>query len=244
MNNHLSDHPKTAALILAAGSSVRFGRDKLTTLINGKPLISYSLKAFAETPSISSIILVVPPKREEEFRQLVDSLEIPQLTAITKIVTGGSNRHESVQHGLALLPAFIDFVAIHDAARPLITRNQIEHVCTAAYEHGAAALALPVTDTLHRVDRQGYAQGTIDREQLWSVQTPQVFRTPDLIDALNLKTNNFPPEKTPTDEVSLLQQHGIKVALIENGEPNLKVTYPADLKLVEASLCNQRLSHQ
>ncbi len=96
--------PQTAALIVAAGSSVRFGSDKLMTLVNGTPLVSYSLRAFAETPLISSIVLVVTPKREDKFRQLVDSLKIPHLSKMTHIVTGGSNRHESVQRGVTAIP--------------------------------------------------------------------------------------------------------------------------------------------
>ena len=219
---------QTTALIVAAGSSARFGSDKLMTLVHGKPLFSYTLRAFAETPLISSIVLVVPPKREDEFRQLVDSLKIPHLSEMTCIIAGGNNRHESVQRGLTEVPTSTEFVAIHDAARPLITRAQIELVCTTAYKEGAAALALPVTETLHRADANGHAQETVNREQLWSMQTPQVFRTSDL--------KNLPQDKkknNPTDEVSSLLEHGIKTFLIENREPNLKVTYQADLKIVE-----------
>ncbi|MFZ4116068.1 MAG: 2-C-methyl-D-erythritol 4-phosphate cytidylyltransferase [Chthoniobacterales bacterium] len=239
MNHSLVSSPITAALIVAAGSSTRFGSDKLMATIHGKPLITYSLRAFSETPFISSIMLVVPPGREAEFRKIVDSLKIPHLTAMTHIISGGKTRYASVQNGLQALRALsasTQFVAIHDAARPLITRAQIESVCRAAYKEGAAALALPVVETLHRADVDGYAQETVDRQGLWSMQTPQVFSAIDLVSYFALKKINNKidvEKKLYTDEVSAFLQQGVKVRLIENREPNIKVTYPADLNVVQ-----------
>ncbi len=236
MNHSLVSSPTTAALIVAAGSSVRFGSDKLMATIHGKPLFTYSLRAFVETPLISSIMLVVPLGREREFRKIVDSLKRPYLNEMIHIVSGGSTRHGSVQNGLQalqILSASTQFVAIHDAARPLITRAQIESVCKAAYKEGAAALALPVVETLHRADEHGYAQETVDRQHLWSMQTPQVFRVTDLWNILN--ANSF-FQTHPTDEVSALLAHEIKTLLVESREPNLKVTHQEDLKLVEELL--------
>ncbi|MBX9742361.1 MAG: 2-C-methyl-D-erythritol 4-phosphate cytidylyltransferase [Chthoniobacterales bacterium] len=231
--------PKTAALIVAAGSSTRFGQDKLTTIVHQRPLISYSLKAFAQAPSIEAIILVVPPERLEQFAIIVASMKMPALRAKTRIVSGGSNRHQSVERGIAALPAEITFVAIHDGARPLITPVLIERTLQAAYKHGTAALACPVTDTLHRTDADGNAQETIDRNQLWAMQTPQVFRAVDLINNLTITgiAHETGFEKAPpTDEVSAFLQGGLRVHLLENREPNIKVTYPEDLALVAAYL--------
>lgn len=231
--------PKSAGLIVAAGSSVRFGQDKLFALVNGLPLISYSLQAFAQAPSIEAIILVVPPDREKEFAQIIDSLNMPALAAMTQIVSGGSSRHQSVQRGIAALPAEITFVAIHDGARPLITPDLIEKTLHTAYNHGSATLALPVTDTLHRANLDGNAKETVDRKRLWAMQTPQVFRVVDLINGLTTTgvqhESGF--EKTPpTDEVSALLERGVNVHLLENRKPNIKVTYPEDLALVQAYL--------
>lgn len=230
---------KSAALIVAAGSSLRFGQDKLLATLHGAPLISYSLKAFAEAPSIEAIILVVPPGREKEFSNIIDALQMPALAAMTQVISGGSSRHQSVQRGVAALPAEIKCVAIHDGARPLITSALIERTLHAAYKHGAAALALPVTDTLHRTNEDGDAEETIDRKRLWAVQTPQVFRVVDLINGLTmtgLQHESGFSKTPPTDEVSALLQHGVKVHLLENHEPNIKVTYPGDLALAEAYL--------
>ena len=229
--------PKTAAIIVAAGSSTRFGQDKLVAMVHGEPLIRYSLNAFAQTPLITSIILVVPPGREEEFSQIVASTKNPSLTAMTQVVAGGVNRHQSVQYGIAALASSVSFVAIHDGARPLITPALIEQSLYEAYSHGAAALALAVTETLHRANANGDAEETIDRTHLWAMQTPQVFRVSDLVELqaeYYLKSNV--KAGAPTDEVSALLQRGIKIHLVENREPNIKVTYPADLALVEASL--------
>ena len=222
---------KNAAVIVAAGSSLRFGEDKLMALVQGRPLISYSLQTFAAIPSMEEIFLVVPVGREEAFSQVVQEMNISAGSEKIKIVPGGKDRHESVQHGLYGLSDDIEWVAIHDGARPLISRTMIELTFQKAHEHGAASLANRVTDTLHRVGEKILAEATIDRSHLWAMQTPQVFRKADLKDLRASKEN-----ESPTDEVSALLQRGIKTYLVENREPNIKVTYPEDLKLVTAYL--------
>lgn len=220
----------SAAIIVAAGSSQRFGQDKLMAMVQGLPLISYSLQTFAAVPSIQEIILVVAPSREDSFHQLLSEIKNFDLKKIN-IVSGGANRHESVQCGLRALSSSIEWVAIHDGARPLISRAMIELCFEKAREHGAATLATRVTDTLHRADEKNLAGVTIDRTHLWAMQTPQVFRKADLMSLQALEEN-----KSPTDEVSALLQQGIKTYLVENHEHNIKVTYSADLALVEACL--------
>lgn len=218
---------------------MRFGQDKLTSLIHGEPLICYSLRAFAEAPSISSILLVVSPTREKEFSEIIAAMNHPTLQAMTIIVAGGSSRHQSVRRGIGSLSSSTQYVAIHDAARPLITSDLIEHALQQGYYHGAASLAVPVTDTLHRINENGYAKETVDRDQLWSMQTPQIFRVVDLINHLTMtgvyQDQGF-EKQPPTDEVSALLKHGVNVHLVENREPNIKVTYPADLRVVATLL--------
>jgi|GEM_PF-1122273 len=133
--------------------------------------------------------------------------------------------------GLRLVSPTTEFIAIHDAARPLITGKQIERVCKAAYEAGAAALARRVSDTLHRSDNNEKAAETVDRTDLWSMETPQVFRARDLEHLLNRPCGL---QHLPTDEVAALLCQGIKTQLIEHHEPNIKVTYAHDLTLVRA----------
>lgn len=223
-----------AAIIVAAGSSLRFGEDKLMALVQERPLISYSLQTFAAIPFIEEMVLVVAPGCEASFHKLLQEMNIAGLKKIN-IVPGGKNRHESVQQGLRALSSNIEWVAIHDGARPLISRMMIENCFQKALEHGAAALAAPVTETLHRADEKNLAGATVDRTHLWSMQTPQVFRKADLKSLQALEEN-----KSPTDEVSALLQRGIKAYLVENREPNLKVTYPDDLDLVNGYFSTAR----
>jgi 2-C-methyl-D-erythritol 4-phosphate cytidylyltransferase len=219
--------PTAAAVIVGGGSGSRFGGDKLTGLLAGKPLLAHTLAAFESAPRISVIILVTPAGREEEFRAIARDAGISKLCAV---VTGGTHRHESVLNGLKALPAGIDLVAIHDAARPLITPDLIGRTLEAAVREGAAAVAAPVTDTLHRIDASGHAAGTVDRSSLRGMQTPQVFRVQELI-ALIGSTDGI-----PTDEVSVAMAAGKKVFLVEHSEPNLKVTWPQDVVMAEALL--------
>lgn len=219
--------PTAAAVIVGGGSGSRFCGDKLTGLLAGKPLLAHTLAAFEAAPRISAIVLVIPSGREEEFRTIARDEGISKLSAV---VTGGRHRHESVLNGLKALPAGIDFAAIHDAARPLITPKLIERVLEAADHEGAAAVAAPVTDTLHRIDVSGHAAGTVDRSSLRAMQTPQVFHVQELIALMDSA------EGTPTDEVSVAMAAGKKVFLVEHSEPNLKVTWPQDVVMAEALL--------
>jgi 2-C-methyl-D-erythritol 4-phosphate cytidylyltransferase len=217
--------PVAAAVIVGGGSGNRFGGDKLTGLLAGKPLVAHTLTAFEATPRISSIVLVVPVGREEEFLAIAREAGISKLASV---VGGGAHRHESVLKGLKALPPGIDFAAIHDAARPLITPALITRSLEFAALEGAAAVAAPVTDTLHRVDDSGHAAGTVDRSSLRAMQTPQVFRVGEIMELFDSA------EGIPTDEVSVVMAAGKKVFLVEHSEPNLKVTWPQDVIMAEA----------
>lgn len=219
--------PSTAAVIVGGGSGNRFGGDKLTVPLAGKPLLAHTLSVFETTGRISAIVLVVPAGREEEFHSIARDAGISKLTAV---VAGGAQRHESVMRGLKALPAGIEFVAIHDAARPLITPELIARCLEAAVREGASAVASPVTDTLHRADGSGYASGTEDRSSLRAMQTPQVFRVSEIMPLLDSI------EGIPTDEVSVMMTAGKKVLLVEHSGPNLKVTWPEDVVMAEALL--------
>ncbi len=224
-----------AAIIVAAGSSQRFGQDKLMSLVQGRPLIIYSLEAFAGICSIEEVVLVVAQDRKDSFFQLLEEMLPLELRKKIKIVSGGKNRYESVRQGLQVLPSKIEWVAIHDGARPLISQPMIDLAFEKASEHGAAALAVPVTDTLHRASADLLAETTVNRENLWAMQTPQVFRKVDLMCLESQES-----QKGPTDEVSALLQHKKETYLVENREPNIKVTYPSDLKIVNALLSVSR----
>ncbi len=232
--NPPNEYPESAAVIVGGGLGIRFGGDKLSISLAGKPLLAWSLEAFRATPAISSIVIVVPAGSEEKFREIGREAGISKLPAV---VSGGAERHESVLRGLNALPSTIELVAIHDAARPLVTPDLIMRCLGVAIEVGAAAAAAPVTDTLHESDQEKCAARTVDRTALWAMQTPQVFRLAPLLRLLE----NIGDRK-PTDEVSLVLAAGWRVPFVESLKPNFKVTWPEDVALQEAFL-KIRISH-
>jgi len=219
---------ESAAVVVGGGSGTRFGGDKLAVPIAGRPVLAWTLRAFEETPSITCIVLVAPAGREEEFRGIANTAGISKLTSV---VTGGTYRKQSVLNGLRALPSSIGHVAIHDAARPLVTPSLITRCLEAADETGASSAAARVSDTLHQADQEGCAAKTIDRSGIWAMQTPQVFRAAALIKILE-------EEKLgkPTDEVSVALAAGWRIPFVENREPNLKITWPSDLAVAQALL--------
>jgi 2-C-methyl-D-erythritol 4-phosphate cytidylyltransferase len=224
--------PVSAAVIVGGGSGSRFGGDKLTIPMAGRPLLAWSLKAFQETEAISMIVLVAPAGSEERFQQIATDAGITKFIAV---VSGGSQRHESVSCGLTALPPSVELVVIHDAARPLVSPELITQCLEVAGGSGASAAAVPVTDTLHLADREKCAARTVDRTGLWAMQTPQVFRAAPLKELLlSVDAGN------PTDEVSVVLAAGWRVPFVENLQPNPKITWPEDFAVAEALLKNPR----
>ena len=223
------------AIIVAAGSSRRMGFDKLFALLGGKPVIAHSLNAFECADCVDEIILVGRSERLPELQELARSAGSKK---VRHVVPGGQHRQDSVRAGLNRLGPGVRYVAVHDAARPLITAEQIAHVLALARQHGAATLAEPITDTLKRVDENRFVTVGIDREGLYAMQTPQIFSRDLLMDAYAAVAAN---KLSITDEVSAVEYLGAKVLLVPNKEFNLKITFPRDLVLAESFL-NQRLS--
>jgi len=214
------------AIVVAAGSSRRMGFDKLAAPLAGVPVLRRSVEKFLASSSISAVVVVAPSDRFEEL--LDGSFAKPVIR-----VDGGQNRQDSVQNGLAAVPEGTTIVAIHDGARPLVTVDAIDRCIAAAEENGSAALARPVTETLKRADAAGLACESVDREQLWFMETPQCFQLPLILRAyadVNLR------QLTVTDEVSALEAIGIPTLLVDGRHPNLKITHPSDLALAAALL--------
>lgn len=215
---------QTAAIIVASGSSRRMGFDKLMAPLAGRPVLEHSLATLAGSAEIDLLVVVTD---DERFRQLdLSSIRKPVLR-----VDGGAERQHSVQKGLAALPAEVQWVAIHDGARPLITTEGIRLVLLAAREHGAASLAHPITETLKRATSDDHVSESVSREQLWAMETPQCFQLAPLREAYR---SVIAEGLTVTDEVSVLQHLGRPVKLVANPSPNPKVTFPADLILATA----------
>lgn len=218
-----------AAIIVAAGSSRRMGFDKLTAPLAGRPLVVHGIEAFQHCPAIADIVCVCAADRLEEFRALTSPF--PKVRAV---VPGGRERVDSVLAGVgALGEPGPRYVAVHDGARPLISPAAIGACCEAAREFGAAVSAEPVTDTLHRADRDGLTFETVSRENLWRMQTPQVMET-SVLDALLRRSRD---SGVPvTDEISLLIRSGHIAKVVDHPDWNFKVTYPRDLALAEMVL--------
>ena len=219
-----------SAIIVAAGSSERMGFDKLLALLGDKPVVAHTLDAFEQTGSVDEIILVARAERVSEFEELVRQAAFKK---VRDVVAGGTQRQDSVRAGLERLGPEAAYVAVHDAARPLVTPEQIERVFALARQHGAAALAEPVTDTLKRADENQFVTGGVDREGLYAMQTPQIFSRKLLVDAYAAVAEN---NLSITDEVSAVEQFGAKVLLVANDEFNVKITYPRDLLLAQSVL--------
>ena len=223
----MHSHPAStdcAAIIVAAGSSRRMGMDKLVWPLAGVTVLRRTIDAFLACPAIASLVVVCP----EERWKLIDS---EGFSKPVKRVDGGETRQDSVAQGLLALDAACRFVAVHDGARPLVSPDDINRCLEAAVSHRAASLARRVTETMKRSDSGDFCVGAVNRENLWSMETPQVFEVSLLRDAYaEVAARNL----VVTDEVSAVEAIGVKVKLIESLHPNLKITTPADLVLAEA----------
>jgi len=215
------------AIIVAAGDSRRMGFDKLFTAIAGKPVIAHTISAFQRANSVNEIIVVAREDRRDEIKTIVRDRRSHK---VRSIVPGGKHRQDSVRAGLDQLDSATRWVAVHDAARPLITPEQIERVFQQCANHGAAALTEPINDTLKRADSDLLVSGSVDRDQLYAMQTPQIFERQLLEDAYRAicAENIF-----VTDEVSAVERMGRKVVLVVNGDFNFKMTYWRDLPLAD-----------
>ncbi|MFL6521778.1 MAG: 2-C-methyl-D-erythritol 4-phosphate cytidylyltransferase [Chthoniobacterales bacterium] len=222
-----------STIIVAAGSSQRMGFDKLLALLSDKPVLVHTIDAFERTPSVDEIILVARAERVGEFEELVRQNNFQK---VRSVIAGGEQRHDSVRAGLKRLSENATHVAVHDAARPLVTPEQIERVFELARLHGGAALAEPITNTLKRADQSGAVTGGVPRENLYAMQTPQIFAR-DLLDEAYAKIGAG--NLAVTDEVSAVEHLGGKVVLVPNDDWNVKITYPRDLLLAQAVLARR-----
>jgi len=222
-----------SAIIVAAGASERMGFDKLFAPLGGKPVIAHTIDAFERTTCVEEIVLVGRSDSLTELRKLLASQ-----TKVRQVVSGGVERQDSVRVGLDHLDLNADFVAVHDAARPLISPEKITRVFEVCRAHGAAALAEPITDTLKRADADLVVSESVDRDQLFAMQTPQIFARDLLMEAYEAVAakNIF-----VTDEVSAVEQLGRKVVLVPNQDFNFKITYPRDFALAQFVLGERQM---
>jgi len=217
--------PRVGAVIVAAGKSQRMGEvDKLFALLGGKPLLARTTQAFQQCRLVDQIVVVVSGEKEEMCRRLVAGEE---WSKVSDVCPGGRRRQDSVAAGLKQLNN-CQWVVIHDGARPLVTVDLIERGLEAAQETGAAVAAVPVTDTIKVTGDDRIVHQTPPRQNLWAVQTPQVFRIDIITEAYQKAIGDV------TDDASLVEQLGHPVKLYLGSYDNIKITTPEDLALAEA----------
>lgn len=223
----------TAAVVVAAGAGRRLGGSNKALLpLGGRPMLAWSLAALRAAPSIGQIIVVMSAADDARLR--AESGRDARGLGADRVVPGGAERWESSLAGLQAADPALPLVLVHDAARPLLTADDVERVLAAARSQGAALLAEALADTLKQADAQGRVLRTVERTGLWRAQTPQAARRADLTAAF--AAWQAAGKGLPTDEAMLLEAAGLAPALIPASTPNFKVTLPHDLLLAEAIL--------
>ena len=221
--------PKMAALILAGGSGTRLGSDKPKQHLEilGKSVVERTLRAFEECPYVDEIIIAGRSDDLEIYRELVKSSALKKVSAI---VAGGADRQESAFKAFLKISEDTRYVAIHDAARCLITPEQITRVAVEAFSCGAAIAACKAKDTIKIADGNKIKE-TPDRDTVWQAQTPQIMKA-DLYRACIYTA--LKDGCKGTDDASLCERHGFEVRLVDTGYENIKITTPIDLVIAEA----------
>ena len=222
---------KFAVILPAAGKSSRFKDEhykKPFAPLGGKPVWLHSAEKFLNRDDVKQVIVVISPEDREYF-DFKFSANIAILGI--EVVEGGAERADSVEKALAKVKPEIDFIAVHDAARPCLSDQWIDQVFTAAEKSGAAILALSVRGTLKRVNPSMTIDETISRDNLWEAQTPQVFRRQLLLDAYAKRG-----DISVTDEAQAVELLGEKVTIVPGSPINMKITSKADLKLAEQAI--------
>ena len=213
----------TVAILLAAGGSTRMGGDdKLWAELGGEPLIALPLRMLAALADIDALVVVAPRAKHEALRDLAASVRCEP-----RCVEGGARRQDSVAAGIAAAPD-AQWYLVHDGARPLASAALARRVLDAAREHGAAVPALPVTDTIKRVDGAGDVIETLPRDELRAAQTPQAFA------GELLRRAHAAATAEATDDAALVEALGAPVHVVEGEAANVKVTAPGDLELIRA----------
>lgn len=218
--------PVCSAVVVAAGTSSRMGFDKVLADVGGLPVIVRCLRSFQEAPGVAEVVVVTRTDLVPEIARLCQDYG---LTKVTKVIRGGENRTQSARLGTLECDPQAKLIAIHDGARPFVTVQVIEDAIAQAAVNGAAAPAVPVKDTI-KTARDGLVERTLDRSELYAVQTPQVFDG-DLIRAALQKALDDGAELT--DDCAAVERLGMKVVLTPGDERNIKLTTPTDLLIGE-----------
>jgi len=214
---------KIGAVIVGAGRSQRMGRDKVFMSLAGKPLLAWSVDTCQKCRLIDQIIIVVNETKLDLARKLAADM---RWSKVAEICYGGRRRQDSVRQGLNELED-CDWVLIHDGARPFLTEDLIRDGLEAAQATGAAVAAVPIKDTVKLSGSDMMVDCTLNRQELWAVQTPQLFRFDIIAEA------HEQIKEDVTDDASMVERLGHKVRLYMGSYDNIKITTPDDLALAE-----------
>ena len=223
----------TTAIIVASGNSTRMGEgiSKQMMLIDDIPVIARTIMAFDESEYINEIIVVA---KEEEFYLYQEFQKLYKFRKLVRLVSGGKTRQDSVRNGFSAISNGTKYVAIHDGARCLITAEQIEKVCAAAYKHNCATAATRAIDSVKVSNGKNlFIDSSADRDHIWLAQTPQVFKR-DIYE-LALKKADA-DHLVVTDDNSIVENLGCSIKLVECGRNNIKITTPDDIPVALAIL--------
>ena len=232
------------AILPAAGMGTRMGADspKQFRLLDGVPVVVFTLRRLAASPLISRFLIAT---REDEIEPLNLRIAAERLSRPFRVLPGGDTRQESVAKALAEVPQDAELVLVHDAVRPLVTREQVERVIEEARRCRAAILGIPAMDTVKEVKRASLPEdvalitATIPRERIVLAQTPQVFEAALLREAFaRADDDGF----TASDEAALVERLGQNVHVVLGSERNLKITRPGDLEIAEFYLLHERMT--
>ncbi|MGH7662189.1 MAG: 2-C-methyl-D-erythritol 4-phosphate cytidylyltransferase [Vulcanimicrobiaceae bacterium] len=222
-----------AAVVVAAGRGTRFGRPKQLVEIAGRPMLAWSIETLARISEIGTLVVTTEPENISDFEAVVAAHAGPLRT---RVVRGGEERQDSVRTALESLSALDDvpkFVLVHDGARPMVEAGDVRRGMDVTAPGTGALLAIPVVDTIKRVDDAGRVIRTYDRAQLWAAQTPQFASFDDLLRAHRHAQR---AGLRVTDDAALLENIGLTVRIVEGRADNFKVTVPADLERAELIL--------
>ena len=223
---------KISALIVAGGVGNRMGSDVPKQFIEvlGKPVIAYTIEAFEKSDCIDEIVIVTLEDYIVFCKDIVDSFGFSK---VKSIISGGKTRQESVYNGLKEITG--EYVLIHDGARPLVSQEVIKNCVYTVTTYGACAVGVKVNDTLKIADDNKIIKGTPDREHIYAIQTPQCFKTEEIISAhKSAMESGF----SGTDDAMLYERLGGNIKIVYGDYSNIKITTPIDIAVMEAYLEN------
>ncbi|HCE45719.1 MAG TPA: hypothetical protein DET40_19425 [Lentisphaeria bacterium] len=223
--------PELGVVVVAGGGGSRFGKqNKLLAKLAGIPVFVHPLKNFHKVCPPGNLVLVVKKSETAKFADAIHKY-LPGIDI--RIAYGGKTRMHSVVNGLSILPVSAKFAAVHDAARPLATAELLISAYRAARRQGSAVVAKRLTDTVKQADKKCVVTKTLDRSNVWRVETPQIFPLDKLLLAY---IRVFAKEHLMTDDSAVMEYAGHRPFLYEYKLPNTKITFPEDLALAEMYL--------